>query len=59
MQKKSTQFRELLKGENLIVAPGATTALFARLVENAGYPVAYATYYPISCPKCQVIILLF
>lgn len=41
--KKSTKFRQLLKGEDLIVAPGATTGLFARLVENAGFPVLYAT----------------
>jgi 2-methylisocitrate lyase-like PEP mutase family enzyme len=30
-------------GNELIVAPGATTALFARLVENAGFPIVYAT----------------
>ncbi len=35
--------RQLLSGKDLIVAPGATTALFARLVENAGFPIVYAT----------------
>lgn len=41
--KKSTQLRELMKQDRLIVAPGATTALLARLVENAGFPAVYAT----------------
>lgn len=41
--KKSLKLRELLESDKFIVAPGAQTALFARLVENAGYPVAYAT----------------
>lgn len=41
--KKSTKLRELLKEEGLIVAPGATTGLLAKLVENAGYSVVYAT----------------
>ena len=43
MTQKSKQLRELLKNDDLIVAPGATTAIFARLVENAGFPVVYAT----------------
>ncbi len=41
--KKSLILRELLKSDKFIVTPGAATALFARLVENAGYPVVYAT----------------
>lgn len=40
---KAEKFRELIQGKQLIVAPGATTALFARLVENAGFPVVYIT----------------
>jgi methylisocitrate lyase len=43
MIKKSSQLRELIKKDELIVAPGATTALFGRLIQNAGFPVVYAT----------------
>jgi len=43
MTKKSKVLRKLLKSDELIIAPGATTALFGRLVENAGFPVVYAT----------------
>ena len=35
------RLRELLKGQELIVAPGVYDALSARLVEAAGFPVAY------------------
>ena len=41
--KKTTALRNLLKADGLIVAPGATTALFAHLVELAGFDVVYAT----------------
>lgn len=41
--KKSTLFRKMIEGNEFIVAPGATTALFAKLVENAGFPIVYAT----------------
>ncbi|MDR0576861.1 MAG: oxaloacetate decarboxylase [Candidatus Accumulibacter sp.] len=41
--KKTSALRRLLQSDGLIVAPGATTALFARLVELAGFDVVYAT----------------
>lgn len=41
--KKTTRLRQLLGGGGLVAAPGATTALFARLVELAGFDVVYAT----------------
>lgn len=43
MKKKSEKLRELIKNDELIVAPGATTALFGRLIQNEGFPVVYAT----------------
>jgi methylisocitrate lyase len=41
--KKATTLRNLLQSDGIIVAPGATTALFAHLVELAGFDVVYAT----------------
>ena len=41
--KKTTMFRDLLKKDELIVIPGVTTALFARVVERSGYPVVFIT----------------
>jgi len=41
--KKSLQLRALLTEGKLVVAPGAPTALFARLIELAGFKVVYAT----------------
>jgi len=41
--KRSEALRELLEGDEIVVAPGASTALFARLVEVAGFKVVYAT----------------
>lgn len=41
--KKSIAFRELIKQDEIIVAPGAPTALFARLIENAGFKVVNVT----------------
>lgn len=43
MKKKSTILRDLLQGDAMIVAPGASSALLAKLVENAGFNVVYAT----------------
>ncbi|GLY40157.1 carboxyvinyl-carboxyphosphonate phosphorylmutase [Amycolatopsis sp. NBRC 101858] len=37
------RLRELLAGEDLVVAPGAYDALSARLVEAAGFPAVYMT----------------
>ena len=41
--KKSAKFRSLLSQGHIVVAPGATTALFGYLVELAGFDVVYAT----------------
>jgi 2-methylisocitrate lyase-like PEP mutase family enzyme len=41
--KKSVEFRKLLDQGRIVVAPGATTALFGYLVEQAGFDVVYAT----------------
>ena len=41
--KKSTILRNRLKTGEILVAPGASTALFATLVELAGFEVVYAT----------------
>ncbi|MBN1932557.1 MAG: oxaloacetate decarboxylase [Desulfobacterales bacterium] len=43
MKQKSTQLREFLKEDKIIVAPGAFDALSARLIEQAGFPVVYVT----------------
>ena len=40
---KSTIFRDLLRNEKLLVAPGASTALMGKLVEIMGFKVVYAT----------------
>src|SRR5918911_1000192 len=37
------RLRELLAGDELVVAPGAYDALTARLVEQAGFPAVYMT----------------
>jgi len=42
-QKRSTQLRKLIKGNRIIVAPGAFDALSARLIEQAGFPAVYVT----------------
>lgn len=41
--KKSAQLRALINGPEIVVAPGASAALLARLVELAGFKVVYAT----------------
>lgn len=41
--KKSLQLRNLLSKDEIIVAPGASTALFAKLVELSGFQAVYAT----------------
>lgn len=40
---KSTQLRKLLRGDRIIVAPGAYDALSARLIEQAGFSAIYVT----------------
>ena len=41
--QRSKELRRLLKGEKLLVAPGAFDGLSARLVERAGFPLIYVT----------------
>jgi 2-methylisocitrate lyase-like PEP mutase family enzyme len=41
--KPTTRFRQLLAQPGLIVAPGAYDGLSARLIEQAGFDVVYAT----------------
>jgi len=41
--QRSKELRKLLKGEKLLVAPGAYDGLSARLVERAGFPLIYVT----------------
>lgn len=41
--KKTKVLRELLMQEELLVLPGASTALFGKLVELAGFKAVYAT----------------
>ncbi|MBP2666081.1 MAG: carboxyvinyl-carboxyphosphonate phosphorylmutase [Firmicutes bacterium] len=41
--KKSTQLRNLLKQDGLLVAPGASSALLGKLIELSGFQVVYAT----------------
>jgi 2-methylisocitrate lyase-like PEP mutase family enzyme len=42
------ELRQLLKGDGLIIAPGAYDALTARLIVDAGFAVVYATGAGIS-----------
>jgi len=41
--QKGKQFKELLKKDEIIVAMGAQTALIAKLIERAGFPVVNVT----------------
>jgi methylisocitrate lyase len=41
--RKTSQFRRLLKGKKILVAPGAFDGLSARLIERAGFPLIYVT----------------
>jgi len=43
MMRASAQLRELLRGGDVVVAPGVWDGLSARLVARAGFPAAYAT----------------
>src|SRR3984957_14197370 len=42
------QLRELLAGDETVVAPGAYDALSARLIEQAGFPAVYMTGFGTS-----------
>ena len=39
----ASRLRELLDGDELVVAPGAYDALTARMVQDAGFPAVYMT----------------
>lgn len=41
--RTTTQLRNLLQSNELIVAPGAADALIARIIEQAGFPALYLT----------------
>jgi 2-methylisocitrate lyase-like PEP mutase family enzyme len=41
--RRTTQFRRLLEGKAILVAPGAFDGLSARLIEKAGFPLVYVT----------------
>lgn len=41
--KKTTRLRQLLKGDEFLVAPGAFNALSAKLIEEAGFQAGYIT----------------
>src|SRR5262249_20351675 len=43
VMKTTTRLRELLRGPDLVIAPGVYDGLTARLVEQAGFPVVYMT----------------
>jgi 2-methylisocitrate lyase-like PEP mutase family enzyme len=43
MLRATTKFKALLRGGNIVVAPGAFDALSARLVEQAGFMAVYAS----------------
>src|SRR3546814_19372586 len=54
LQKKdgrNARFREYLKGDDIIVAPGAFDCISARLVETAGFPAVYLTGAGMSMSK--------
>ncbi|MCD2513164.1 isocitrate lyase/PEP mutase family protein [Comamonas endophytica] len=48
---RNARFRELLKGEQLVSAPGAFECLTARLVEKAGFPAVYVTGSGVSISR--------
>ena len=41
--KMTSRLRELLKQDEIIVAPGAPNAMIAKLIERAGFPVVYVS----------------
>lgn len=43
MNNQRKQFRKLMKGKHIIIAPGAFDALSARIIERGGFPAVYLT----------------
>src|ERR1700685_1223944 len=40
---RASEFRKLLRGESIIVAPGAYDCITARMIDQAGFSVVYMT----------------
>lgn len=51
---KANALRELMKGKNIIVAPGAFDALSARLIEQAGFSAVYVSGAGIASSRLGV-----
>lgn len=45
MIRKTTELRNLLAGDKIVMAPGAHDALTAKIIEQTGFPVVYMTGY--------------
>jgi len=41
--KKTVRLRELINSDKILVAPGASTALMAKVIEDSGFSAVYAT----------------
>ena len=48
---QATRLRQLLAGDQLVMAPGAADALTARLVEQAGFPAVYMTGFAATAAR--------
>jgi len=46
--KKTTQLRQMLAKKEILVVPGCYDAITAKVIEKAGFPVAYLSGYGIS-----------
>jgi len=46
--KKSTQLRQLLAKKEILVVPGCFDAVTAKVIEKAGFPVAYLSGYGVA-----------
>ena len=49
----ATALRALLRGEAMVIAPGAYDGLTAKLVAQAGFPAVYMTA---RAPRCRTAI---
>ena len=45
MKKVTTQLRELIRGNSVLVAPGAYDCLTAKAIEKIGFPLIGTTGY--------------
>ena len=46
--KKTKQLRQLLDRKEILIAPGCFDAVTAKVLEKAGFPVAYLSGYAMS-----------